>query len=182
MMARATRSGHGAILLEMLLALGLFVAASLTITATLRQGVESLTRSRDEARAADSARTGMSLIEAGIETPLTLDGPMRAWVDDPRVWEGDDLMRDAAGELAVGSGDGQIMRTGWSYEVQTEPSLFDGLTKVTITVMLRDEGTNATRVSHTLVQLVRLGEQGEDIIGEENEINEIGRRTRERGP
>lgn len=173
---RAAR--RGAILLEMLLALGLFVAASLAISATMRQGVASLTRSRDETRASDLARSGLALLEAGLETPQTLDGPVRAWGDDPSVWEGDAAMAELAGELSIGSGDGPPVESGWVYAIETEPSSFNGLTKVTITVRREDQDTGAVGVEQTLVQLVRLGQQDAELIGSDNEINEIGEATR----
>ncbi|MBZ0172679.1 MAG: hypothetical protein K8E66_09895 [Phycisphaerales bacterium] len=71
--------GTGAILLEVLLALALFVVTSLTLLSVISQSIEGLRRSQDRLLAADHARNAMARIEAGIARPETLNGPVTPW-------------------------------------------------------------------------------------------------------
>jgi len=67
---------RGAVLLELMVSVAIFVAAGLTILATVRQGMDSVERARVLEHGADLARTAMSEIEAGIALPESLDGPV----------------------------------------------------------------------------------------------------------
>lgn len=133
MSGRGTTSRGGAVLLETLLALALFVAAGLAILAYVDRAQSAVQQTRDVARAADLARSAMSRIEAGVDTPETLSGPVQ--------------------------GDGeQPSAEAWEIEVQTEPAGPPGLSRVTVRAIKRPiEGSDRELASFTLVQAVRVG-------------------------
>jgi type II secretory pathway pseudopilin PulG len=150
---------RGALLLEVLLALGLFVAAGMVVLSTVAQSVRSLQVAREKETAADLARSAMAKLEAGIETATTLNGPVPVWRD-----EGDTAHVDA----------GPVVDSGWELEVETAPSEFEGLTIAVVTArrtrpLLGSEG--ASPVSCTLRQLVRLSDRAEDKAGERDDIS-----------
>lgn len=150
---------RGALLVEVVLALAIFVMAGGAIVNLLSQSMLGVDRSREQARAADLARSAMAKIEAGIETPQTLSGP---------------LERSEEGATQAGR--------GWELEIDTDASQFRGLTRVTVTALKRSPSGAAVEASFKLVQLVRLGSKGEDSAGEEDSITERARRGMERAP
>lgn len=166
MSARAT--ARGALLLEMLVALGLFVVGGLAISAAVDRGLGALAQDREETRAADLVRSAMAQIEAGIATPQTLTGPVQAWRDDTSALQGD----DEAGPSMRVFDEGATDETDWELEVLTEPSEFEGLTLVSVTAMRVDQLSGEVAFSHTLHQLVRLREGEEDIVGEVDPLME----------
>ncbi|MDX2132580.1 MAG: hypothetical protein SFY69_11070 [Planctomycetota bacterium] len=140
--ARAERRPRGgSILLECLLALALFVGAGLTIFGMIDLAAGSVARSHAQLRAADVARSAMSRIEAGMASPETLTGPVRAT----------DLGLTDAG------GAGDDTPTLWELDVSTEPLGVGGLTKVTVRAFrLEAEGSDRETASFTLVEALRL--------------------------
>lgn len=72
--AQAGLARRGAVLLEVLLALALFVFAAAVITSSLNSGVERVTRLRVQLHALDLAVTVMSELKLGI-LPLATAGP-----------------------------------------------------------------------------------------------------------
>lgn len=135
-MSHGTPPARGAILLECLLALAIFVAAGVSVMALVDQATGSLERVRDVQRAADLARSTMSRLEAGIATPETMSGPVRSIAFDS---------------------DAEEQETGWELEVETEPSDFQGLSRVTVRAIKRPfEGADRELASFTLTQLMRL--------------------------
>lgn len=143
-----SRSRRGTLLLEVMLALTLFVAAALMILAILGRSLDALSEARARQTACDLARSAMSRIEAGIASPESLNGPARLF-DGPLNAPGDDAPTESEWELVV----------------ETEPSLFEGLTLVTVTARRAAEGGApdggepegaADRSAYTLRQLVRL--------------------------
>ncbi|HYE60483.1 MAG TPA: hypothetical protein VD997_00680 [Phycisphaerales bacterium] len=138
------RWGRGAILLECVLALALFVAAGLTIMGMMDRAASSVADTRDYEIAVDVARSAMAQIEAGIASPETLNGPVPQWRDAMDATFDDDLPDES----------------GWNLEITTEPSQFDGLTKVSVRAFRQDPGSEDELVSYTLHQLVRLTEGG----------------------
>lgn len=84
---RETGGQKGAVLLEVVLALVLFVAAATILTNGLSSSLDSLERLRLNTHAADLAVTVLSELQMGLKT-LTLNGaqpfdlPMEAW-----TWE-----------------------------------------------------------------------------------------------
>jgi len=170
---------RAAILMELMIALAVFVLASLAVGSMLRQGVGALVRSQEQAKAADLARSTMARIEAGLARPEVLDGPVEPWQADPTVWEGDSLADPDAGLAAsVGGGpggDGGMRITGpiWMLDVVSEPSEFEGLSLVTVTASREDpENPDARSVSVTLTQLVGLRNAEPDVAGELDEMIE----------
>ncbi|GJM19063.1 MAG: hypothetical protein DHS20C14_12760 [Phycisphaeraceae bacterium] len=63
------------LLLELLLALAVLVASGMAIGAAVGRTTDSLVRADDRTRAADAAWSAIALIEAGIASPETLNGP-----------------------------------------------------------------------------------------------------------
>ncbi len=174
MTIRAT--SRGALLLEMLVAVGLFVVAGLAIGASVNRGLGALIQDREQTKAADLARSAMAMLEAGIETPQTLNGPVLAWQDDSSMLNGDEM----AGPVTQSFDEGAIDDSGWELEVLTEPSEFDGLTIVSVTAMRLDVDSGNIGISHTLHQLMRLREEGDDVVGEIDPLMEAAERGAQR--
>ncbi len=169
---RARATSRGALLLEMLVAVGLFVVAGLAISGAMERGLGAMIRDREETKAADLARSAMAMLEAGIETPQTLNGPVRAWQDDSSMLEGD----EQAGSVTQTFEEGAVDASGWELEVLTEPSEFEGLSLVSVTAMRLDTVSGEIAISHTLHQLVRLRDDAEDIVGEVDALMEAAER------
>jgi hypothetical protein len=136
---------RGAVLLECMLALAIFVAAGLTIMAMMDRAASSVAETRDAEVAVDVARTAMAKIEAGIATPETLNGPVPAWRDE----------RGATFDDSLPEG------TGWALEISTAPSQFPELTAVTVRAVKQSKNAEEELASYTLHQLVRLAPKAE---------------------
>lgn len=135
----------GSVLLEVVVAITVFIGASLAVMASVDRAVTALERTRGVQRAADLARTAMSQMEAGLATPVTLNGPLSVWqMGEPN-----------AVPYSGGGGLGE-----WELEIQTEPSEFLGLTKVTVTALHHRAGGVSVDWSYTLRQLVSLSPSG----------------------
>lgn len=147
---------RGALLLESLLALAIFAMAGIAILTLVGQGARSVELTRERLRALDLARSAMARLEAGIDTPETLHGPVAPWGDE------------AGGAFA----DAPPRETGWELRIETTRSEFDGLTMVTVTAQ-RAGAEEGGPGSVTLRQLVRLAEQERDELGEEDELMEL---------
>jgi type II secretory pathway pseudopilin PulG len=159
------------LLLEVMLALAIFVMAGTAILALVGRSVAGMERARLAQRAADLARSAMAKIEAGLETPQTLNGPVRAWEPEGEIRGG-------------GVVDSLPADSGWELKIDTEPSQFAGLTRVTVRALKQSAG--AERASYTLRQLVRLGGKGEDRAGGTDALAEEAKRgadepSRDRG-
>ncbi len=134
------RPRQGALLLEVLLALGLLVAGAISILSIVRTGAGGLTRVRELDHAANLARSAMAQIEAGLASPESLHGPIR-----------DSESPDSPGEPV----------SGLEYAIDTQPSAFPGLTQITVRVVARGQvlgGDDQTRFE--LRQLVALQPRG----------------------
>ncbi|MBX3402081.1 MAG: hypothetical protein KF699_01585 [Phycisphaeraceae bacterium] len=178
---RATGRGphrrRGALLMEMMLALAVFVGAALAILSAMGQSAASLAAAKERQRAMDLARSALSRIEAGIETAETLNGPVPEWQDE-----------DSTAEFE----DAPPAPTGWELSIRTTPFggagrggaiAGGGLTLVEVTALRRDPGRAAPAVTVTLRQLVRLGAEAEDRVGDLDDIGRAAERARsgERG-
>ncbi len=148
-------SRRAALLLEAMLALTLFVGTALMILAILGRSLDALDEARQRQTACDLARSAMSRIEAGIASPESLNGPAQLF-DEPLNAPGDD----------------RPVESEWELVVETEPSLFDGLTLVTVTARRAgdltsnqndSESAGERRSTYTLRQLVRLSDVGEGL-------------------
>jgi len=162
----------GAILLEIVLALALFVAVAITLLSVVSGSIDSLNRSRDRLTAADHARNAMSMIESGIARPETLIGPVPPWTgsEEPLAGFDDGLGANIEPELDAGSTAPSSMGafgedTGWALEIETEPAEVRGLTLVTVRAFRSDTDgfESESGSSFTLRQILVLsGEPGED--------------------
>ncbi len=147
---------RGAILLETVIALALFIgAASFTIGA-LRNTLNGLDRAEREAIALDLARSKLAELEAGlIELADLRDG---------------EAAFDQIGSIDYqeANADGPFLADTWELEIHTERSEFTGLSLVTITVREFDDGDPETaEIGVTLRQLMAVvdeeaGEYEED--------------------
>jgi len=129
---------RGAVLLECVLALALFVSAGMAVLALVDGAVRSVERTRDLEAAVDLARSAIAKIEAGIATAEELEGPVPAWRDE----------EDAA------FGDEPPTPGPWSLEITTEPALFDGLTRVRVRAIRTEPRSGREEASFALDQLV----------------------------
>lgn len=157
---------RGALLLEAMLALAIFVMAAAAVLTLVDGAREGMGRVRKDRHAADLARSAMAKLEAGLETPQTLNGPVKSWASE-------------TAETTVVSigGDSSEAEGGWELHIETEPSQFKGLTSVTVRAF-RPVAGDPERVegAYTLRQLVRLGGKGEDRVGAEDELTEAAKR------
>lgn len=110
---------RGALLLEALIALAIFVMAGLAILGVMRQGSANLRDQRDRAQGLDIARSTLAQIESGIATPDTLDGPVRPWQGN---------------RSAVAIDDAPPPETPWEVDIKTEPAGVADLSRVRVQV------------------------------------------------
>jgi hypothetical protein len=98
----------------------------------------------------------MSRIEAGVDSPQALNGPVTSWLASV---DADEDFQKRPESL------------GWELQITNEPSQFRGLTRVTITALKRpQEDPERIVASFTLRQLVRLSGKGADTIGEQDDL------------
>ncbi len=130
---------RASLLLEVMLSIALFVGFALLVLGSLGRGADEIREARLLAQAADLTRSAMAKIEAGIESPESLDGPVSPWEDE---------------EEPGGFADTPPDDSGWTLAIETSPSSFGDLTLVRVGVLRegRDEEL------HALEQLVRLRE------------------------
>lgn len=133
---------RGALLLEILIALSLFVTAGSIILVSTTSMTASLARSRDRQIAADLAVSKMAALEAGLATAEQLNDSL---VDV-------ELFSESEVEFNA-----EMPQARWRLVVETEPSRFSPLTNVTIRVLDARSGSvgNETELA-VLHQLIRL--------------------------
>jgi hypothetical protein len=166
-------TADGAVLLEAVIAVAVLLMAAITILGAVSQGMVVMERSRLALRAADLARSAMAEIEAGIATPETLNGPVRAEAP-PAATDDDGPPPEFSDSLPP--------ETGWELEIGVSPAPFTGLTKVTIQALKRRG--EAIEASYSLHQLVRLTTEADDQAGEAGDLSresDRGLRSREQG-
>lgn len=136
------RTRPGGVLLEVMLAVALFVAAGLAVVSATDRASMASDHVRLAVRAGDLARSAMALIEAGLATPESLHGPVRSWralgggIDEGPVIDG-----PAADER------------GWELQILTEPMPLEGVVKVSVEARLLSE-SGRLRASRRLIQVV----------------------------
>lgn len=147
---------RGLVLLEVLLAISIFVIAGLVILSALAEGLEQQRRTRDRQRLADLARSALALIESGALSAESLSGPVRSW----------------PGSLTDGPGAKEQPKGGpqWELRIQTQPWGAAGLTLVTVEASRKEPSSSSSSSSSGAVdappstfvlrQLVRLGGAG----------------------
>lgn len=157
---------RGAILLEVMLSLALFVGAASFCIAVSSALFASLDRSGRRHFAADLARSKLAELEAGLTSIQDLRGPWRGNVGSQS--------RDAD------TLDGAAAPT-WQFDVRTTPSPFRGLSLVELTVS-EDAATVPDPVEFTLRQLMALREQDveeyqpDDLVRERPASSSMGDR------
>lgn len=151
--------GRAAILLEIVLSLAIFIIAGGAVLNLVSGTAGGLAQSRNASKAADLARSAMAKIEAGIDTPQTLNGPIE--------------------RQAEGGNDGAAP-SGWELEIETDASQFRGLTRVQIRAVKHGSG-GAVDADFTLIQLVRLGSKGEDKAGASDPVFERATKPKQGG-
>jgi hypothetical protein len=143
---------RGAVLLDAMLAVAIFVSAGSAILVLCDRSLAGLERERVKMQACDLARSAMARIEAGIDSAQALNG----------------LVRTDSG-LAPGSG-------SWELKIETDPSQFTGLTRVSVTALRHARADDEQVVeSYTLRQLVRLAGRAEDTPGPDDPLREAQR-------
>lgn len=154
---------RGGILFEVIIAISLFVMAAITMLGSMSRAAAAVQRTRDEERAADLARSAVAMMEAGLASPESLDGPVSAAKAALGLAAGDDSLDAGAGMIASGP-------TEWELEIATEPTSWDGLTRVSVKAIKRAAGGGREKASYTLYQLVRLSELAQDKAGEADDL------------
>ncbi len=153
---------RGAMLLEVVVALAIFVVAALAVLTAVQRAAAAVVLARDQTHAMDLAASAMAKIEAGIARPETLNGPVPAW-DERELGEG------SAIDAGEGLGPSDFSRepparvSGWELEVRTRGSSFDGLAAVTIVARRRrGGGSESVSASFSVTQFVRLSSRAAD--------------------
>ena len=125
-MSRRSTTRCGVALLEVMLAIAMLAMAGLVVLGALSDASRRLRSAEIRADAADLAASAFALLNAGLATPDSLDGPVPA----------DGLIgNDGASDSAAA---GDIEPSGWMLVVDTEPAAFDGRVRVQITVARTD--------------------------------------------
>jgi len=158
---RPTRRLRGALLIELLASLAIFIVGALAILSAMRQSTDSMLLARDRQHAANLARSAMAAIEAGILEPDALSGPVPAWDEG---W----LLRGTPGGWEEDGGaflDAPPEGVGWTLEVDAEPSEFAGLEIVTVRAFRGEDPELARGATFALRQLVRLTDRVESLAG-----------------
>lgn len=152
---------HGAwVLLELLLALTIFVFAAIAVLGAVSQGIAGAERTRDRAKAVDLARSTMARLEAGLGTVQSLAGPVPAW--EPEMNPG-----SQPGQFDAAPSDMPAPPSLWEVEIDTIASEFPGLTHVTVTAVKRAAPeSERLAASFSFHQLVRIGPELDDSVGE----------------
>jgi len=135
---------RGALLIEGMVAVAVFVAAGLAILAAMRGAAHEARRERDLLRAMDLARSAMASMEAGLATPEQLDGPVPRWTEE-----------------SAGFDDAPPEPSGWSIQIDTDTSSFEGLARITVRVSRAAAGSGDPIELYALHQLLRLDSPGE---------------------
>ncbi len=161
-------SRRGTILLEVLIAIAIFVGAGIAILGAAMRGERAVRRVREQEQAADLARSALSAIEAGLATPQNVATLVRS---SPGA--GPRLVLDSEGLIDAGG------EEEWSLDVDAEPSAVFGLSLVTVRAR-KGEGEAATS-SFTMKQLVRLTTESLEGPGAEDELGEAARRGAREG-
>ena len=160
---------RGSVLFEVLLSIALFAGAAMFTIRSVTQGINDLDFRIREAHALDLARTAIAQLEAGLISLADLR-------------EGDpDVLLDSASVFDEG-----FDEVRWAMTAETQPTEYEGLTLLTISVFEEsedafgfDEAIDSKVVSATLRQLGRLSpleaqafEDDELIVGLTNNDEE----------
>ncbi|OAB62949.1 hypothetical protein AY599_16560 [Leptolyngbya valderiana BDU 20041] len=128
----------GFVLLDLVLALAMFVVGGLAVLSQLDFGARRIIDAEQRMGATGVARTALGLLESGAMSDRELTGPASAWATPEGPAVGDDATAE------------------WMCEVQIEPSEWPGLSLATVRVRRAAVGAGAGEgpVLATLHQLV----------------------------
>ncbi len=141
---------RGALLLEILIALSLFVTAGSIILVSTTSMTAALSRSRDRQIASDLAVSKMAALEAGLTTAEQLNDTV---VNIDLFSEDNSARLNAMPDKPA----------RWRITVETEPSRFSPLTNVTIRILDARTGRSGTDVELAVLhQLIRLNASAPD--------------------
>lgn len=148
---------RGGLLIEMIVAIALFVGAGLVVAGSMRDGVRASLRAIERERATDIASSAFALVEAGIATIDEINGPVPEY-EDP----------DASGNFA----DLLPPPSGWVIEAETDRSSFGDLTMLTVTASRTGPGgqPDPTSPSVSVRGLVHVARAIEDAELRESEL------------
>ncbi len=121
---------RGLLLLEMVIALAIFVAVGTLILSTIRQAMLSTRDAKDLVRAEDFAASVLALIETEIDTAENLNGPLPEWDPEEGYFGGAIASASAMGFASASE--------TWIVEIETAPAGAAGFTSVIVTVSLED--------------------------------------------
>lgn len=151
---------RGAMLLEVVVAIAVFVAASLAVLAAVQRAAAAAVLARDQIHAVDLARSAIAKIESGIARAEALNGPVPAW-GEGAIGEGNSSASGIGPGAGTGFRDVPKRASGWELEIRTEPTSFEGLTAVTVEARRRRvEGSDSVSASFRLTQFVRMVRSG----------------------
>ncbi|HZW10971.1 MAG TPA: hypothetical protein VFF69_13800 [Phycisphaerales bacterium] len=149
---------HGWVLLELMLALTIFIFTAIAVLGAVSQGISGAERTRDLTEAVNLARSTMAKLEAGLGTVQNLAGPVPAW--EPET-ASDPLL----GAPDAGFSDIPPAPSLWEVQIETVASEFPGLTQVIVTAVKRPAPESERIVaSFALHQLVRLAPDAADAL------------------
>lgn len=136
---------RGSILLEIMVAIGIFVGVGMTILAVMGQGESALRLTRERQIEMDLARSAIAAVEAGLATPQNIAS----------------LVRSPAGSapwLSLDAEDADSGTDDGSYELvaNVEPTAEQGLSLLTVRVGAKRRGGAESSDATQMRQLVRL--------------------------
>lgn len=121
---------RGLLLLELVIALAVFVAITTVLFSSVRRSLGSIEFARDRLRAEDFAASVIAMLDSSIESPEVLNGPLPEW-------------SALDGYFGAGLGSSSAMgfrdpSEAWEIEIDTAPAGIAGFTSVTVTVRRND--------------------------------------------
>lgn len=149
------RERGGAILLECVLALSIFVAAGLSIVALAQRSSDAVHGAAQTGLATDIASSVLAQVEAGILSPEAAKGGVEAWMESSGRWK---------------EGSGSWGRYRVTMDVQ--PSSFEGLIVVNVRVFAKEASVDGSPLIQ-LYQVMPLRNDQEDSIGSPDEVGGI---------
>lgn len=151
------RTPRGAILLETLVALALFVGAASFTLAALTSVTSRLERARRDTAALDLAQSKLAELEAGL-------------VDLADLRDGEAALRTVGSVEFDESGP---LGLQWTLDLETRRTEFTGLVHVRITVREAGASNEETAGTGTVESLVRLSEVDEEFYEEDDLLDDL---------
>lgn len=143
--AVTAQTRHGIALLEVLVAVAVFVTAAAALLTCADRASSSLSRQKQRALALDLAASALAVIDAGVLQPEAVSSAVRTRGGVPSI------------DLGEGVSD-EDRDSPWTLTIESEPASTDGLVWLTATASRRN-GESAA-----LKQLIRLTPFGPDAI------------------